>query len=393
MTYTEEELDFIQAISNDSVDEVRRIIETHPRLRTELLDSGEPVMCHFAVSPSEEIFQFGLTLGLDLNVVGLPPYRGETALVRAIHKKKHARVQRLLEFGADPNINRPIIAAVHQENSTDEQIFLLELLLKHGANINQLFDLYGDHDKSFSVLDWCEVNQVREFLIQRGALHSKEIKRLQASGVTVDPAAPEAVKSREETVIDFFESKYGSVDPRSIQEIVTSELPIAIHIIPPSTQCEWLTLFTTGMSEHRMRIPNGSLTRPQAELFMQLPANWPYRQLDTMEFAWPMAWLRKLARYPKSRGLTLDSPASFVKLPLRAELALGLSYTGFMLLAELEIKQNVGQPIAAYRVFPLFAEEFQLQQREGTPTVLRSLNKSKLSLVLSNDRLNAGVSY
>lgn len=393
MTYSKEELELVRAIAYDPLDKVRRVLEKYPTLKTELLSSCEPLLCHFVRSPSDEVFEFGLKLGLDLNAVGLPPYRGETALETAIDKDNLVRTQRLLELGAAPNVGRPIIGSVSFRKTPELQLALLELLLNHGANINQLFDLFGDHDKSFSVLDWCSNNQVREFLIERGALPSTEIKRLRASGVTdtrpITTAQRQSPKSREESIVELFTSQFGKADPRSIREIVPRELPVAIHAIPASNSCEWLTLFTTGMSEHRMLTPKGSLSRPHAELFMQLPRNWPYRKLNEIEFAWPMAWLRKLARYPKSRGQPLDSPATFVKLPAPHRLAPSLNYSGFMLFAELEISQDSGQPISVYRVVPLFDEELKFQRSEGTPALLRAFHKNKLPLVACNARPNA----
>mgnify|MGYP003668090439 CR=1 FL=1 len=93
----------------------------------------------------------------------------------AVNKDRIDALGWLLKNGADPNLGRPIVAAVNHNKSPELQLEMLELLLNGGANINNTFPLFGDEQNSFTVLDWAVLYglspQVIEYLRLRGAIH------------------------------------------------------------------------------------------------------------------------------------------------------------------------------------------------------------------------------
>jgi hypothetical protein len=93
----------------------------------------------------------------------------------AVSKDRIDVVKWLLDHGADPNIGRPLVAAINYEKSPDLQLKMLTLLLDGGASINQTYPLFGDETKSFSVLDWACLYRISEdvisYLKSRGATH------------------------------------------------------------------------------------------------------------------------------------------------------------------------------------------------------------------------------
>jgi hypothetical protein len=93
----------------------------------------------------------------------------------AVRKDRIDAIKWLLDHGADPNIGRPLVAAINDEKSSDLQLAMLTLLIDGGANINQTYPLFGDETKRFSVLDWARLYRISEdvisFLQSRGAIH------------------------------------------------------------------------------------------------------------------------------------------------------------------------------------------------------------------------------
>jgi hypothetical protein len=93
----------------------------------------------------------------------------------AVSNDRIEAIRWLLAHGADPNIGRPLVAAINHEKSPDLQLVMLRLLLDGGANINQTYQLFGDETKRFSVLDWALLYRVSDdvigYLKSRGAIH------------------------------------------------------------------------------------------------------------------------------------------------------------------------------------------------------------------------------
>lgn len=107
----------------------------------------------------------------------------------AVAKDRIDAVVWLLKNGADPNLGRPIIAAINHSKSPEIQLEMLELLLNAGANINKTFPLFGDEQNSFTVLDWAVsyglAQKVIEYLQSRGAIHNWPPEKL--SSMQVQP--------------------------------------------------------------------------------------------------------------------------------------------------------------------------------------------------------------
>ena len=97
-----------------------------------------------------------------------------------------------------------------------------------------------------------------------------------------------------------------------LHELVSDLVHIDIHQIPPSEDHPYWTLFTTGMSDRPMTVPEGAGECTHAELMIKLPEDWPMERLndppddDATEdvqaeyerFYWPFRWLTILARLP-----------------------------------------------------------------------------------------------
>jgi ankyrin repeat protein len=128
------------------------------------------------------IFQQLLAAGCDSNATC---QGGSTALDRAVGRNNLRAILWLLENGADPNLGRPIVAAIGGDKPAERQIEILDLLLKFGADINQPFDCFGDSENPFTVLDWANVysipSEVIQFLESKGARHKWTASKIKES--------------------------------------------------------------------------------------------------------------------------------------------------------------------------------------------------------------------
>lgn len=176
------ELELIRAVDRGDLEKVKDLFAQYPELKTDLISSGRPWLTEFVKGPSDAVFEFGIAIGLNVNAIGVPPYRDETALEMAVYRDNLERVQRLLEAGANPNLGRPMISCLADKSTPQRQIEYLQRFIQRGAEVNRLYDIYGDASSTFSVLDVATHPEVRMFLISQGALISKEIKRRAALG-------------------------------------------------------------------------------------------------------------------------------------------------------------------------------------------------------------------
>ena len=135
-----------------------------------------------------------------------------------------------------------------------------------------------------------------------------------------------------ETTVAWFRKHVGPVQETSLIEVVPTEFPVEIHVIPPSSERRCVTLFTTGMSAKRMKTPKRSESYQFAELFIQLPADWMYQDLTDSRWNWPILWLRKIAKYPHQNRTWLGGDVTiFAENDPPTPLADGLPFTSFLL--------------------------------------------------------------
>jgi len=79
---------------------------------------------------------------------------------------------------------------------------------------------------------------------------------------------------------------------------------IIIHIISPTSERNYFTLFTSGMSIVPMNQPYGLSGYEYAELMLHLPADWVFNPKDLKSY-WPVEWLKTLAYLPEDENAWL----------------------------------------------------------------------------------------
>lgn len=173
---------------------------------------------------------------------------------------------------------------------------------------------------------------------------------------------------------------------------VRSELVhVDVHVIGPHApraspprevaRPECLTLFTTGMSERRMRGPCEHIEH-RAELVFSLPPDWrvdPRSWHDERHF-WPIRDLQNLARYPHRRRTCLDYGHSIADGKRPRRLARGLPFCAYAffpsLTLPLEVHQAIGpdgEPVHVLALYPLYLDELELKLRLGADALFDRL--------------------
>jgi ankyrin repeat protein len=163
----------------------------------ELLSTGKDFLSKVAKHNSETWLAQAVTNNCGLSIIeklfhaGCDPNgyvkspKESRPLEIAVSNDRIDVVEWLLARKADPNIGRPIVAAINHEKSADTQLALLTLLLNAGADVNRTFPLFGDESKRFTVLDWAMLYKISpkviEFLKLRGAKNQWTEETIRAS--------------------------------------------------------------------------------------------------------------------------------------------------------------------------------------------------------------------
>ena len=124
------------------------------------------------------------------------------------------------------------------------------------------------------------------------------IMRHEARDESWTPPA-EGIDGAMECITAHLEGIYGEVG-MVFHEIMSDTVHLDVHHIPPSASHPYHILFTTGMSDLPMSIPDGIDVERRAELMIALPEHWKMSQDDWKDerWYWPIRAMKTLARLP-----------------------------------------------------------------------------------------------
>ena len=389
----------VDAVSDGDVAFAKRCFSEHPEWISGE-HCGDTWLGHASMSDSVEMIQFLISLGCDVNQ--LRKGRGSRRVLNnAIGNASIEVAQAMLEAGADANAGLPILGAVLcDRGDARERVQLLE---QYGANLHVVYP-FGPDSVPMTPLGLATVyglDDVVEYLRSRGArlpseYSPQEIAAYLGESEPIAENAPSQTGSAEQDVsptyaaqtLAYFTEHFGPVDPLSLIEIVPSEPQVTVHFIPADASRKCVTLFTTGLAEVEMKAPDdeGAADFRHAELFLQLPADWKYRAYEDPRYAWPIHWLRTIARYPVAADAWLGGPATIFAAgePLGA----GLRFDSWLLMAERKYSAEDGRTVQLYRLTPLYPEERELEEREGIGALLRAFDKHGTPFVIDPNRRN-----
>ncbi len=390
MSYSEIELKYIWAIEDGDVVAIQELNRAHPELRFDNIGGDENCETWLGFAANKEnLASLNALLALGNSINSHCGLGGDTCLVIAIDRNNLPFATSLLELGASPNIGRPLIASMSSELSQERQLEFTQLLINHGADVNRLYDVYGDKNNQFSALDFAPNEAVRKLLLDHGAKSSKEL--LARSTEILPSSSNLKIGSTDFTqlVIDHFSKNFGPVESQSIVEIASDGHPLTIHVIKPSSQRKVLTLFTTGMSSRPMAVPQGVRGSKYAELYIQLPPTWDYKAFKDPNYNWPLVWLRRLAKYPTANDAWLEYPVTIMSQEKPLAVGPNLDFDSFMLFADQETRMDAERELHMYRVIPLYPKERELEAQSGVPALLRAFDQAGVSFVTEPNRRSA----
>lgn len=338
-------------------------------------------------------------------------------------------VQLLVNLGADINLDIEDCGSPLDAAASKGRLEIVKYLVKQGASLavprpdrNPLFStIYGGHanvarfllevgldphvvyrgesgklKNAFSFAQEFGQNEIIELLLQAGC-------RIPIEGVDKPVWKPEAIyeptaaDGAHEQIVARMAEEFGPVDPLALQEIVPvhDEVHIAIHVIRPNEEHPYLTLFTTGMSDQPMSVPEGQEEYQYAELVMHLPATWPHPSGEGTgeEALWPCEWLRKVAYYPHLQDTWLGGARTIISsddppVPLGPN----TKQTCLLLLADFAdwspIVLDEEKTVRFYTVVPIYTEERDFEKKHGIVPLLQRLQKRGYTTVVSVNRAN-----
>lgn len=344
------------AIFAGNVGFVRQLLTTNPGL-VPGLHYGNSWLCTAVRLPSKTMVETLLSLGCDVNERG----GFNRPLEDALATGHYENVQLLLEHGADPLFNHPVVSAVITKGA--DPCALIKLLESYGADLHVIYD-FGPKGVPMNALKLATMygkKQIADYLRSRGARMPEEYSAAELSAHRFDrvrspsdlPPRPAPARPSDPTIA-YFSKHFGPVDPEPLVDAVLGETHTNVHVIPAAGEHKYVTLFTTGMSTEAMTVPKNEPEAGRfryAELFLQLPAEWNYEDLDDPKHGWPVHWLQFLAEYPRQTKSWLGGPATI--FTLTESMGPNLPFDSFLLFAERHYTASDGRLVQLFRVVPL----------------------------------------
>ncbi|MFN8611183.1 MAG: suppressor of fused domain protein [Vulcanimicrobiota bacterium] len=190
-------------------------------------------------------------------------------------------------------------------------------------------------------------------------------------------------------ILQYMQSQFGPV--RSLGEF-KPDIGVQIYAAGPGP--DKVTLFTVGLSNRAMTVPEGQDHYKYAELMIHLPPGWPLNREDFRNPAnlWPIEWLRSMAQFPGDNNSWLGGPSTIVGNGEPPEpLGPNTLQSCLLLLEDGQIPLADGRKVVLYSMTPLYTEEKLLEEQTGLKTLLARFNEKQISNVVNPTRVNAGV--
>ena len=212
---------------------------------------------------------------------------------------------------------------------------------------------------------------------------------------------PQAYGEYAEEISGHFKALFPNREEFVYHELISDLVHIDVNIMRPTEERPYYVMYTTGMSDMPMTLPEEIADREDlkhAELFMFLPGEWnpgETGQLDSdipdSEY-WPIRLIKYLARFPHEYhtwlgwGHTIPNGAEYG--PLCAETEMGgvvLVQTGGDMGS---MQAEDGTEINFYMVVPVYREEIEYKLEYGMEALDKRFCDRNLPMILDIHRPN-----
>ena len=377
--------EIFDSLRANDVDMLKKLCEGHELTSFSETDGSS----HWLSDAMEKAVDLSLLrafIGLGVDARALPLKGGISPLNRAIKLQRVDYVDFLLEIGVEPNNElkeqRYTLAAVGSAIEPAMQITLLERLIKAGVDLNFGFPWFGNEKNKVTVLDHARDEQVKAFLRSHGAKTWKEL-----TGEVSQASSGTATRGYAvlDEVIQFMGSNFGPVEAKSFTDILNAGSGITVHVIQPKSADGCITLFTTGLSLKRMKLPPGGHGSGFGEVFLQLPHDWDLFGKDSKQ-RWPIQMLLDLAAYPASSGAYFQLPVTVISNGEPPEpLDPSVPFNATALLTEKDFTRTDGKTVYLHRLMPIYQAEAKLAI-QSVPDFLKALDREGVSRIVVTNR-------
>lgn len=212
---------------------------------------------------------------------------------------------------------------------------------------------------------------------------------------------PQAYGKYAEEISRHFKGLFPDREEFVFHEILSDLVHIDVNIVRPTEERPYYVMYTTGMSDLPMTLPDEIADRDDlkyGELFMFLPKEWnPGREgqlnsdIPDSEY-WPIGLIKYLARFPHEYntwlgwGHTIPNGAGYE--PVCADSKMGgvvLVQTGGDMGS---MKAEDGNEINFYMVVPAYKEEIEFKLEYGMEALDKWFAEGNLPMILDIHRPN-----
>lgn len=182
-------------------------------------------------------------------------------------------------------------------------------------------------------------------------------------------------------------------------EIISDLIHLDVYVVPPSSRRNYYTLVTGGMSDLPMNVPAGAEAYKYAELMLFLPPTWKLNResLKNENGAWPLYWLKLLARMPHEYDTWLYTghtiPNGDPPVPFSEETKLcGMLVAKPALVEDAQrfstLRIDERKNVHFYSLFPVYKEEMDFKLKHGVNALLRKFEKAGINEMIHLKRKN-----
>lgn len=177
-------------------------------------------------------------------------------------------------------------------------------------------------------------------------------------------------------------------------EIVSTHVHIDVHVVQPTAERPWITLFTTGMSDLPMSAPEGAEDRRFAELMINLEPSWDLskERVDDPTNYWPIRLLKMLARFPHEYGTWIWSGHSIPNGDPAEPYAPGTGLSGALLVVPTTLPPDASAiptskgEVQMLEIVPVHDDEMQMKLDAGIDALLALFADREVSRVVDRTR-------
>ncbi|MDR2717793.1 MAG: suppressor of fused domain protein [Treponema sp.] len=174
-------------------------------------------------------------------------------------------------------------------------------------------------------------------------------------------------------------------------EIKSPDFHLDVYWIKPDINRNFTVLMTNGVSSIPLETPKQQFSK-YIELCILLPQNWDLKNNEWKkpENYWPIELLKSIGRYSSQNNTWLG----FGHTISTGEPIIGTKFISVILLKSKRLPENFQKieygedTIELYTVFPLYLEEMNYKQKNGTNKLLELFDKENIDDIINIKRKN-----